>query len=137
MAKRFEVKTNLGQLIDKARSALNAWVSYDDFSIQVYNDVYYFRFVEEGTDKMAPRAMVAESLPLIKEFLKNQIRRLGPFPTEAQIEEAVRLTEQYALDEIRSRTPIGKDYTLPNGEEHKAGTLVRGFRIEIVRKGKG
>lgn len=134
MKNRFRVKGGLGDLINKAKSALNAWSGRFHFKIIVNNDVYYFRWVEEGTSKMAPRGMVAKSLPLIQEFAANQIKLLGPFPTEEDIDRAIERTRQFALDTIRSKTPIGVDKKLPNGEMHKAGTLVRGFTVEVLKE---
>lgn len=137
MKQSFKIKGGFDGLIQQAKSALQVWSMWAHFKVVVNNEVYYFRWVEEGTYKMDARAMVALSKPYIQEFVKQQTEMLGPFPHESEVLAAIGRIREYALFQIQSRTPVGVDKKLPNGDMHKAGTLKAGMRVVVVRGGQG
>jgi hypothetical protein len=120
--KRVTVGGSFKGFLGKVRRQMEDLQGRPKLRVVIRNNVPYFKFVEYGTSKMEARAMVRKSLPLIQEFMRQQLSGLGAFFDDADLDQVKRLGEQFALDEIRSRTPI------------ESGTLVRGFEIEIVRE---
>lgn len=122
MGKRLTVSETFSGFLNKARQQRENLMGRPRLKVTVHNSVLHFKFVEYGTDKMEARAMVRKSMPEIEDFLRRQLSRLGPFFTDEELDEGCRLTAQYALDVIRSRTPI------------ETGELVRGFEVHVTRE---
>ena len=98
-------------------------------TVEIYNEVPYTEYVEYGTSKMAPRAMVRRSMPAIEDFMTSEFHNLPFPPTKEQIEGLMEDVQDKFLQEVIDRTPIGK----VNTETHKPGTLRRGWQKGDLR----
>lgn len=86
----------------------------------VWTDVKYAIFLEFGTSKMAPRAMIRESLPLIKEYMAKEWKSLRPLPTPIEVQALVDRVLVFARDLIAKNTPVGVwDESAPANKDRK------------------
>lgn len=73
---------------------------------KVWTDVEYALFVEFGTAKMAPLAMVRDSLPAIKGYLEQELKQLRALPTPLELKALVDKVLVFAREEIARNTPV-------------------------------
>lgn len=84
---------------------------------------------------MDARAMVRQSMPIIKRMLDYELSQLPLFFTQQQLDLMCDYIAREAVIEIQSRTPVGVDVENAQGQKvHLAGTLKRGMRAEVVRE---
>lgn len=122
------VKSPAFDMIAKIEQTMAA-IGQKSCVVEIYNDVPYTEYVEYGTSKMAPRAMVRRSIPAVEDFLTEELNNLPFPPTKEQIEGLMEDTRAKFLQEVIDRTPIGKVTT----ETHKPGTLRRGWQEGDLR----
>jgi len=128
---RLTVGGSFGGFLDRVRLQAENLRGRPRLKLTVNNSVFYFEFVEKGTSKMKARAMVRRSIPVIEAFIQNQLVLLGPFFSEAELDIVIRRCEQFALDEILSRTPVS------NPEARKqARRALASRRKQVKRKPK-
>lgn len=72
---------------------------------EVFTKIEYAVFVEFGTYKMEPRAMVRDSIPAIEAKLTDEWQALAFPPTEQSLIAMVQRVVEFALEEIRRNTP--------------------------------
>lgn len=128
---RLTVGGSFGNFLNQVRLQAENLRGRPRLKLTVSNQVYYFDFVERGTKKMTAVAMVRRSIPVIEAFIQNQLVLLGPFFTEGELDVVIRRCEQFALDEILSRTPVSN----PEARKHARRELAR-RRKRIKRKPK-
>lgn len=117
------VKSPATQMLEKISETLKA-IDQKACTVEIYNDVPYTEYVEYGTSKMAPRAMVRRSMPAVEDFMTQEFNNLPFPPTKDQIEGLMEDVQDKFLQEVIDRTPVGKVTT----ETHKPGTLKRGWQ---------
>lgn len=122
------VKSPATAMLGKIEQTLNA-INQKSCVVEIYNEVPYTEYVEYGTSKMAPRAMVRRSMPAVEDFLTQEFNNLPFPPTKEQIEGLMEDTRSVFLQEVVDRTPIGKVDT----PTHKPGTLRRGWKEGDLR----
>lgn len=127
------VRSNFTQFIQPLINMKASLQSYQGIRLAILNEVYYACFVEFGTSKMDARAMVRRSLESIDRFLLD-LWHWMPFPFTAEdIELLMELVKDFAIEEIKRRTPIGVDKYAGGKQVHKAGTLKEGFQGRVER----
>lgn len=90
--------------------------------ISIWNDVEYAIFVELGTYKMAPRAMLRRSMPAIEQFFEAELKRLDVPFNFSQFRALLKRTEQFALETIKQNTPV------------RSGKLRAGWQSKITKR---
>lgn len=73
---------------------------------EVWTDIEYAVFVEFGTFKMTPRAMVRQSIPEIENFFADEWVKLPVIFTKADIDSLFSRTVEFAKERIREKTPV-------------------------------
>ncbi len=73
--------------------------------ITISNDTFYTGFVEFGTSRMEPRAMVRRATPAIEKWMDAELKKIE-FPTIGEIEKLLDNLKDVALNEIKIRTPV-------------------------------
>lgn len=84
----------------------------------VWTQIEYAVFVEFGTYKMEPRAMIRTSVPAIEAKMIELWQALPFPPTEQDLLKMVQTTIEFALEEIKRNTP------------RKSGTLQDSWKKE-------
>jgi hypothetical protein len=72
----------------------------------VWTEVEYAIFLEFGTSRMAPRAMIRRSLPAIKAYMESEWKKLRTLPTPLELQALVDRVLVYARAEIAQNTPV-------------------------------
>ena len=97
-----------------------AAINYTAVRAEVWTDVEYAVFVEFGTYRMDPKAMVRTAIPDIeKKFNEGWMALPTPF-TKADVEKLFKDTIDFAKVEIAKRTP------------RKSGTLQDSWKVSEV-----
>lgn len=120
---KVKIKSPAFEMIGKIEETMKA-LDQKACTVEIYNDVPYTDFVEYGTSKMAPRAMVRRSMPAVEDFMAEEFNNLPFPPTKEQVEGLMEDVQEKFLQEVIDRTPVGKVIT----ETHKPGTLKRGWQ---------
>lgn len=99
-----KVTSNVDGHIAELEEMLAA-INYTAVRAEVWTEVEYAVFVEFGTYRMAPRAMVRTAIPDIeKKFNEGWMALPTPF-TKADVEKLFKDTIDFAKVEITKRTP--------------------------------
>lgn len=118
----------MNDVLKKIEQSLKA-INQKACVVEIYNEVPYTEYVEYGTSKMAPRAMVRRSMPAIEDFLTSEFNNLPFPPTKEQIEGLMEDVREKFAQEVIDRTPIGKKQT----KTHRPGTLRQGWKEGDLR----
>lgn len=85
---------------------------------RVWTDVEYAVFQEYGTSKMAPAAMIRQSIPAIRSYMEQEWKAMTGLPTQRDLEDLVNRVLKFARDEISKNSPVAE------------GTLRDSWKIE-------
>lgn len=114
-----KVTSNVDGYLAELEQMLAA-INYTAVRAEVWTDVEYAVFVEFGTYRMTPRAMVRTAIPDIeKKFNEGWMALPTPF-TKADVEKLFKDTIDFARVEIAKRTP------------RKSGTLQDSWKASEV-----
>ena len=91
--------------IDNIMSAIKE-IGKTDIVFAISNETHYTGYVEFGTSRMSPRAMVRRSLDSIEKWMSAEIDRFDYPPSMGEIEKMMERARDYALREIQIRTPV-------------------------------
>ena len=91
--------------MDQIRSALDD-IGKTNIVFTISNETHYTGFVEFGTSRMAPRAMVRRSLDSIEKWMSAEIDKFNYPPSMGELEKLMERARDYALSEIKLRTPV-------------------------------
>jgi hypothetical protein len=91
--------------MDQIRSALND-IGKANIVFTISNETPYTGFVEFGTSRMAPRAMVRRSLDSIEKWMSAEIDRFEYPPSMGELENLMERARDHAIREIQIRTPV-------------------------------
>lgn len=121
---KFKVKTNMDGVIRELDEFLK---QHDGVMIKasVWSEVEYAKFVEFGTYKMVPKAMIRKAMPAIEDFFLREWKTM-PFPfKESDLRALWNKTIEFAQQEISRYTPV------------KTGVLKESWKITKARIYKG
>lgn len=98
---RSNVDDSLGELHDFLQV-----LDYTKVRAEVWTEVEYAIFVEYGTYKMSPRAMIRKSIPDIEQKFGELWAKLPPIFTKADIDRLFADTIAFAKERIAHNTPV-------------------------------
>lgn len=104
--KRVTVRSNADEVVNELQQYLRDF-KQGMAGIRVENDLHYAKFVEYGTVKMAPRAMMRRSQPEIEAYFEREFYNLKEFPPrKEEVLSALSRVASFALITIQSKTPV-------------------------------
>jgi len=101
-----EVKSNADSVLAELRGFAVDLASIQAFRGEIWTEVEYAIFVEFGTYKMLPRAMIRKSIPAIEAYFEEQWQALPAMFTRGQFEAMVERVMLFALAKISGNTPV-------------------------------
>lgn len=102
---KITVKSNMDGVIKELEDFVKKF-NGSSIKASLWSEVLYAKYVEEGTYKMAPRAMVRQSMPAIEAYFEAEWAKM-PFPfKDSDLRALWNRTIEFAKAEISKRTPV-------------------------------